>query len=703
MEGSARTRALLAFWTAIGRVSPRPEIRHVDARRRRLAAAFSLIGARARGEARGRTLLRVAKSMLVSPNAAGGNPLFDKAHVAERLSYPPETPGSRLFAAWLQAGARFATVPDFAGAQKEGESEAEAFERFVLRYALFDPARDDIAELGRIGAALLPTVPATVIRALRPEFDAAYYLERYPDVAAAGLDPVEHYVTYGTEEGRDPSPDFSTRYYLESNPDVRAAGVNPFYHYVVTGREEGRATARMRKGDPLFEAVCARLGVDAEEARVSVNARRADISHRLAEGTLGRMVERAGRLEPLIHHPPHEGLVPRIPPFVDGALQLSSAILSLHDMAGKRCARDVIVIPHVRMSGAARVAGDLAHALSELHGADGVAVVRTERDDLDYPEWFPESCRMIDFATASRGLAPPHRKLLLFTFLRSLGAERIFNVNSRLYWDMAPQYGPALASSCRTYAYMFCSDRTVAGHEAGYPVEFFSRTFDDFAGVITDSTHLADTLRERFRVPPSAAGKLTTLATPLRDPPAPAVAPPQRAERRPQVFWAGRFDRQKRVDVVFELARRMPDIDFRVWGKAVLDAPLDTADLPANVALQGLYDAFSDLPLGECDVWLYTAAWDGVPTILLDVAAAGVPLVGSLAGGTGEVLHEGLAERIDDIDDIDGFERALRAALADPAAARARAAELRERVLGARAPERYKSALAGYLASTEAA
>ncbi|WP_150295287.1 hypothetical protein [Sphingobium estronivorans] len=33
-------------------------------------------------------------------------------------------------------------------------------------------------------------------------FDAKGYVERYPDIAAAGMDPVRHYVLHGMKEGR---------------------------------------------------------------------------------------------------------------------------------------------------------------------------------------------------------------------------------------------------------------------------------------------------------------------------------------------------------------------------------------------------------------------------------------------------------------------------------------------------------------------
>jgi len=71
-------------------------------------------------------------------------------------------------------------------------------------------------------------------------FDAAWYLSQNPDVAAAGVDPVAHYLEFGGVELRDPSPRFSSRRYFEQHADVAAAGVNPLVHYVRFGISEGR-------------------------------------------------------------------------------------------------------------------------------------------------------------------------------------------------------------------------------------------------------------------------------------------------------------------------------------------------------------------------------------------------------------------------------------------------------------------------------
>ena len=44
-----------------------------------------------------------------------------------------------------------------------------------------------------------------------PEFDAGFYLRENPDVAEAGMDPVEHYLVRGFSEGRTPCPGYDPR------------------------------------------------------------------------------------------------------------------------------------------------------------------------------------------------------------------------------------------------------------------------------------------------------------------------------------------------------------------------------------------------------------------------------------------------------------------------------------------------------------
>jgi len=71
-------------------------------------------------------------------------------------------------------------------------------------------------------------------------FDRDYYLRIYPDVAAAGIDPLEHFVQYGEAEGRRPNLLFDPGYYLERYPDVTASGLSAIRHYALYGEAERR-------------------------------------------------------------------------------------------------------------------------------------------------------------------------------------------------------------------------------------------------------------------------------------------------------------------------------------------------------------------------------------------------------------------------------------------------------------------------------
>ena len=118
----------------------------------------------------------------------------------------------------------------------------------AFTYTVSDPANN-----AATGSATLAIGPAPTPKA---EFDASYYLQNNPDVAAVGVDPFKHFNQYGWKEGRNPDALFNVQYYLNQNPDVAAAKVNPLTHYETNGWKEGRdpsinfSTATYLKANP---------------------------------------------------------------------------------------------------------------------------------------------------------------------------------------------------------------------------------------------------------------------------------------------------------------------------------------------------------------------------------------------------------------------------------------------------------------------
>lgn len=95
------------------------------------------------------------------------------------------------------------------------------------------------AQVGAAAAA--PSAIDTDYETIRNSslFDAEWYLSQYPDVRAANLDPIQHYLSTGGQEGRDPSSGFNSLWYSNTSPDVAASGMNPLLHYLIVGSRNG--------------------------------------------------------------------------------------------------------------------------------------------------------------------------------------------------------------------------------------------------------------------------------------------------------------------------------------------------------------------------------------------------------------------------------------------------------------------------------
>lgn len=71
-------------------------------------------------------------------------------------------------------------------------------------------------------------------------FDASWYRETYPDIAASSLSAAEHFVRAGAYEGRNPGPKFDSIKYHMANPEVAAQKLPALVHYLRHGQAEGR-------------------------------------------------------------------------------------------------------------------------------------------------------------------------------------------------------------------------------------------------------------------------------------------------------------------------------------------------------------------------------------------------------------------------------------------------------------------------------
>jgi hypothetical protein len=121
-----------------------------------------------------------------------------------------------------------------------------------LHYVLIGQAAgarlsNDFAKRVGLSTSILSAVAVSAV------FDERYYSMTYPDVLEAGLDPFEHYITFGRFEKRKPSAIFDPIAYAEANPAIATSGLEPFLHYVLVGQAAGAPLSKAETIPPRPE------------------------------------------------------------------------------------------------------------------------------------------------------------------------------------------------------------------------------------------------------------------------------------------------------------------------------------------------------------------------------------------------------------------------------------------------------------------
>jgi glycosyltransferase involved in cell wall biosynthesis len=156
---------------------------------------------------------------------------------------------------------------------------------------------------------------------------------------------------------------------------------------------------------------------------------------------------------------------------------------------------------------------------------------------------------------------------------------------------------------------------------------------------------------------------------------------------RTVITTVGRLDTQKGLPYLLEAARLVtrgrPDLRFLVVGEGPRRRDLlrhrDRLGLKGHVSFLGFR---TDIPqiLADSDIFVLPSLWEGMPIVLLEALAAGLPAVATDVPGVTEVLTDGETGLVVPPKDAGALARALRELLDDPALRRRFAQAGRRRV-----------------------
>lgn len=366
----------------------------------------------------------------------------------------------------------------------------------------------------------------------------------------------------------------------------------------------------------------------------------------------------------------------------------------------------VFLIPWRSTGGANTVVDNYVRAIRELDADANILVVSTvptgdrhRADDqhVKYRSLPDEFYSMSEF----------HQARLLGTALVQLGPRVVHVINSPIGFRILERFSRLVHQRSRLYVSLFTLDQTPEGQKVHLVLNAIRDYADDLDGIISDNRPLADLLLETYALDPSRVFvHHQSPSAAVWDRVADAEDTRVTFDRL-RVLWAGRLDRQKRVDILIRVAERCRQqglpIDFFAAGAAVLDAAggQGTRLTRAGIGYLGEYrETIASLP-GPFDVLLLTSQWEGLPLTLMDGAVHAVTLVAPEVGGVPDFIEDGRTGfLIHEFDDVDEYVRILAALAADPKllrSTRAAAADRAERHHSWQAFTTTVAALPGYL------
>jgi glycosyltransferase involved in cell wall biosynthesis len=329
---------------------------------------------------------------------------------------------------------------------------------------------------------------------------------------------------------------------------------------------------------------------------------------------------------------------------LDGFLDYGAAYYQLCLLIGRQNFTDVVLLPFLATGGADKYILDLLNALAKLDPGrrflvlTGEALVRHAWTDR-----LPPNSLFIDLYRACDGCPNDAVELMALRLIQSMGPTvRIYVKSSVFTARFFRRFDHVL--QCAAVVYFRFSDPIVylGGRPAfrGFNFDFLSAHQAKLTHVVTDHSLIAshdcarlDLLAPRIATIYAKCGLLQN------------QSPPKQRRSHGRLLWASRLDSEKRPALAIQIgkavAKIFPKVSIDVYGSAVMDT-FDVKQFRkcGNITYKGSFSGFETLAHENYDAFLYTSAYDGLPNVILEAMAAGLPVIAPDVGGISEAVNK---------------------------------------------------------------
>ena len=345
--------------------------------------------------------------------------------------------------------------------------------------------------------------------------------------------------------------------------------------------------------------------------------------------------------------------------------------------------RHWIALPFLATGGAEMVALNHCRALRELLPGHSVLLLTTDRVLVsEHMAMCSGVLRLAldDYLTDDHSYE--QKQALLKDMIIAVRPFCFHNINSEVAWRLILDEGERLKRFTHLFASIFAFQFAPDGHKKiGYAAYFLKKGIPHLSGLFSDNRRFLTDATLEYQLTPEEQSRLELLYQPcrllssdIREKGLERLLRRRTANEkdstlarvRPQVLWAGRLDAEKRIDLFLEVVRSCTFADFRVFGQVVLGDGETLPTLP-NLSYEGPFSSPLEwLEHFDFDAFVFTSRWEGMPNILIEVGALGIPVIAPTVGGVGELITESTGYPLPERPTATDYEKALRCVVNDP-------------------------------------
>ena len=306
---------------------------------------------------------------------------------------------------------------------------------------------------------------------------------------------------------------------------------------------------------------------------------------------------------------------------------------------GDRTFTDVFVLPYLLPGGAERYILDVMRGLLNTGiGRNALVITGEYAQAHTWRHKLPSHVTFVDVHSLGARLTDEQRERLTARLIMSVAPDARIHVKTSLFGHRLIKYHHPHFRKNKIIYYRFCDDMhfeagTLATSSFG--TEFICDHLDEFTKIVSDNAATVADDVNRFDLHREKWVCLPAFIEPGERKARPSGSPKKR------VLWASRIGQQKRVSLLphlaLELSKKMPDVTLDVYGTFDQGFHLDMS----KFNYRGAFSNIADIALDQYDAFIYTSWYDGLPNIILEAMAAGLPVIAPGIGGIADAITDG--------------------------------------------------------------